>query len=281
LTFSNSKKYRRFLKFKIKIYILSIINFFLKKINYNILPTANSFDTLKTKYSEASRTFYFLPNKNKINIYKIDTSNLYSELCFLGQKHNVDKSPYSKTWHRHSYTGVYDLIFSSFKDQKFNFAEIGVYKNNSIRMFREYFKNAYLYAFDFNQKYLENARKQKLKKTKYSFIDVTKNKSIHHNFLKIKKKFKLIIDDSSHSFDDQIRIIKICKDFLEPGGFLVIEDIFLFENIEYKFKKELKNYLSYFIKFDFIDCNHINQYSKGWITNNDKILIIQKSFDKN
>lgn len=274
----NFKKRRRYLKFILKIYVLKFINFFLKKYHYNILPKIDKNKMSNIQYSKKSNTYYINSSENKINIYRLDTSNILSELCKLGRKYNSDKSPYSKTWHRHSYTGFYDLLFSSFKNDKFNFAEIGVYKNSSIQMFRNYFKNATLYGFDNNKKFLNRAKKQKIKNTNYLFIDVRNENNIYQTFYRIKKKFKIIIDDSSHDFDDQIRIIKNCLKFLEPGGYLVIEDIFMFDGIEQKFINKLESYLKFFIKFDFIELNHINQFSSGWITNNDKILIIQKKF---
>lgn len=274
----NLKKKRRYVKFLFKIYLIKLMNFFLKKCDFNILPIIDKNKISNIKYSIKSGTYYIAPKKNKINTYRLDTSNIYSELCKLGKKYNSDKSPYSKTWHRHSYTGLYDLMFANFKNNKFNFAEIGVQKNSSIKMFRDYFKYATLYGFDNNQKALNNAKKEKIKNTHYLFIDVRDSKNIYQTFDSIKKKFKIILDDSSHDFDDQINIIKNCVKFLEPGGYLIIEDIFMFNKIEQKFIKKLKNYLKFFIKFDFIDLNHINQFSKGWITNNDKVLIIQKKF---
>lgn len=275
----NLKKKRRYIKFILKIYVLQFLNFFLSKINYNILPKIDKKRIPDIQHSKKSNTFYLKPIKNKINIYRLDTSNVYSSLCKLGLKYNSDKSPFSKTWHRHSYTGFYDILFSSFKEQKFNFAEIGIYKNSSIRMFREYFKNASLFGFDNNKKYLVRAKKQKIKNTTYSYIDVQNEKKIQKSFKKLKKKFRVIIDDSSHNFLDQINIIKVCKDFLEPGGYLIIEDIYFFKNIEEKFIKNIQNYLNSFVRVDFIELNHINQYSSGWITNNDKILLIQKKYE--
>jgi SAM-dependent methyltransferase len=274
----NFKKRRRYLKFLLKIYVLKFINFFLKKYHYNILPKIDKNKISNIQYSKKSNTYYINSKKNKINIYRFDTSNVFSELCKLGRKYNSDKSPYSKTWHRHGYTGFYDLLFSSFKNDKFNFAEIGVYKNSSMQMFRNYFKNATLYGFDNNKKLLNRAKKQKIKNTNYLFIDVRNENNIYQTFYRIKKKFKIIIDDSSHDFDDQIKIIKNCLKFLEPGGYLVIEDIFMFDGIEQRFINKLGSYFKFFIKFDFIELNHINQFSSGWITNNDKILIIQKKF---
>ena len=38
--------------------------------------------------------------------------------------------------------------------------------------------------------------------------------------------------------------------------------------------KALKNKLKFFEKILFVECNHINKYSRGW--NNDKIMILKK-----
>ena len=215
--------------------------------------------------------------KKKIGKYVIDSSLVNSHLCKLGKFYSTDKSPYNELLHRHPYTGLYSLIFSNLKDRNINFAEIGILNNSSIKMWRDFFPKANIYGFEFDTRLIENAKKDNLKNVLYKRINVKKNNSIDGAFKECRKKFDIIIDDSTHIFDDQIRIIKQTKKYLSPGGFLVIEDIRKNDEnyTEINFSKYLKNELKYFNFCNFIDCNHMNKFSKGW--DNDRILILVRN----
>ena len=64
----------------------------------------------------------------------------------------------------------------------------------------------------------------------------------------MKTKFDIIIDDSTHTFQDQINVIQETYKFLVCGGILVIEDIprNRKEYQEQRYHKYLKNYYRYF-----------------------------------
>ena len=233
----------------------------------------------RIKYVSNKLRFIFIPEK-KIGKYFIDSTLIKTNLCTLGEKYQTDKSPYNTILHRHPYTSIYDLLFSTLKNKKINFAEIGILNNSSIRMWREYFPFAKIFGFEFNEKLIEKAKKEKLKNVYYKKIDVTNAQSIKNSFKSCQTKFEIIIDDSTHTFVDQIQIIKKSYNFLSDGGFLVIEDIPK-KRIEYKeenFHRELKGFLKYFDFVSFIDCNHINKFSKGW--SNDKILVMVRNSKK-
>ena len=271
---SKSRKIKKFIKFKLKILILKIIDFLLKRFQFYLLPNLSSNYLKNLSYSNETNDYFFENSAKKINVMKIETSNYHTDLCEIGTKFGTDKSPFNKSGHRHPYTAIYDLFFSNFRNQKFNFAEIGILKNNSTKMFRNYFNKAKIYAFDYDAKLLSKAKSHKLKNTFYSTMNVKYSKDINDSFKRLKKKFKIIIEDTTHEFSDQIRVIENSIEFLEPGGLLIIEDIFYEKNIEFKYTKALKKYLKYFEKILFIECNHINKHSKGW--NNDKIMVLKK-----
>ena len=215
--------------------------------------------------------------KKKIGAYYIDSTLIKSELCNLGKKFGTDKSPYNEKLHRHPYTPIYNLIFNNLKHKKFNFAEIGILNNKSIRMWREFFPNAIIYGFEFDEELIINAKLDKLHNVFYKKIDVKDKISINSSFAKTNKKFDIIIDDSTHDFVDQINIIKNTLPYLNTDGTLIIEDIPKNKNeySEEKFFNSLKNELIYFDFFNFIDCDHLNKFSKGW--NNDRILVLVKN----
>lgn len=266
------KKIRNFLRFILKCSVILFLDKVLLVYRYYTLPSI--FSLTKIKYSKETSSFFFEKNKNKINTLKIEGSEFLSELCKLGKLYNTDKSPFNSKSHRHGYTFFYDILFSSLKSKKFNLAEIGVFKNSSFKMFRKYFLRARLYGFDFEKKYIEQAKRHKLKNTFYSLIDVRDDNSIIKTFSKFNIKFKIIIDDSTHTFDDQIRIIKNCHEFLEEDGMLIIEDIFHHRDLDMKYYNSLKKLQKYFRNIFMVECNHINKFSA--VQNNDKLLVLIK-----
>jgi spermidine synthase len=97
-----------------------------------------------------------------------------------------------------------------------------------------------------------------------------------HNLKKAKKKYDIIIDDSTHLFDHQINIIFSVYKFLKPGGIIIIEDIYKFrkgyEEITYYEKiKRIKKFFSYIA---FIETPHVNNFTASW--KNEKILLLIK-----
>ena len=56
-------------------------------------------------------------------------------------------------------------------------------------------------------------------------MDVKNSKDIKAKLGKIKGKIDVLLDDSTHEFEDQIRIIKNSYKFLKKDGIIIIEDI--------------------------------------------------------
>lgn len=210
----------------------------------------------------------------KINKLIIDSSYAKTELCELGVQYPTDKSPYVENYHRHPYSAVYDLLFFHLKDKEITFAELGIYKNQSIKCWRKYFLKASLYAFDNDQEHINNALSCGLQDSHYFYMSVDSEESIQQGFSHTNKSFDIIIDDSSHKFNDQIRIIKNSYSFLKPGGMLIIEDIFR-RVPDQKYIEAIGEYEKYFDRITFILCEHQNRYSDGW--DNDKILVLVRN----
>jgi hypothetical protein len=207
------------------------------------------------------------------NFLSIDSTFCCTELCELGAKYPTDKSPINKDskLHKHAYTAIYNLLFASLKFESINIAEIGIYHNMSILCWRDFFPNATIYGLDFNETLLNNGKKYDLKDVSYSTINVTDKNNIAVAFDKIGKKMDIIIDDSTHQPPDQINVIQSCLNYVNSGGYLIIED--LFKRVDTSvFSSVLDNMTDLISHYFFIDANHANRYSAEW--DNDRLLVI-------
>jgi hypothetical protein len=86
--------------------------------------------------------------------------------------------------------------------------------------------------------------------------------------------FDIIIEDSTHEFNDQVRFINVAYKHIAPGGFLIIEDIFRSED-ERKYVEAISDVEDYFSSMTFIMTEHRLKHSPGW--NNDKLLILHRN----
>ena len=210
----------------------------------------------------------------KFNKIQIDTSDSFSELCKISKNLSCDKSIFNQGA-RHSYTSIYDLLFHQIKNERLTFGEIGILKNESIKLFREYFLNANIIGFEYDQRLINSALKDELNGVEYIQMDVSKRESIRQKFSLIKDKFDILIDDSTHEFKDQINIINEAIPFIKSNGFLIIEDIYEYYNEE-RYFLELKHLKKYFSKIYFIKSKNKNNITPIW--DNSKLLVLVRNY---
>lgn len=211
-----------------------------------------------------------------INRINIDSSNSITDLCSMGIKYGTDKCPYNQNphLHKHPYTTVYDFIFGPLRYKQLNIAEIGILDNKSMLCWREYFPNAILHGYEWFDDKIANALRDRLENTFYHKMNVKDEISIESALQFANCKFDIIVEDSTHEFDDQIRFTKIAVKYLVPGGILVIEDIFR-DASEQEYKTQLDSLSEYFSSATFVMTEHIFKHSPGW--NNDKLLILYRN----
>ena len=209
----------------------------------------------------------------KINSITIDSTNSVTDLCLLGVKYPTDKSPYNPddTLHKHAYTSIYNLLFSNLRYKDIKLGELGILDNNSMLSWREFFPNAKLYGFEWFDERLDKAIKDNIDCT-YIKMNVKDINSISDGLSGAGSKFDILIDDSTHLFEDQIKFVNEAYKHLNPGGILIIEDIFINANEEDYFKAIN---LEHFSSATFIFANHNLKNSLGW--NNDKLLVLHKN----
>jgi len=210
-----------------------------------------------------------------INNITINTTNAYSPLCKIGAVNETDKSPWNTNdkLHKHPYTAIYNLLFAPYQNKFFVFVELGIEWNASMRMWNEYFTQGIIYGFEYDKNKIKLALKDKLDKVKYKLMDVTSKESIAKGFKSLKYPPEIVIDDSTHVFDDQIKIIKTSLPYIAHGGMLIIEDIFRNDQ-ESRYSKALDEIADQISYATFITAEHELEYTPGW--NNSKLLVIYK-----
>ena len=213
---------------------------------------------------------------------KINYLNNSSELCEIGKKYDTDKTSQRNnvTDHRHChpYTLFYDGLFKNKKDKPLKIAELGILDGASLLMWNEYFKNAEIYGFEYNDN-LINKFKRNFNNDRITLanIDVTNKDSIAKAFSELNLLYDIIVEDTTHQFEDQIRVIENSYQYLKPGGMLIIENIFKSYN-ETNYIDRLTPILKNFQDYYFVELDHNNKNSTGW--NNDKLFVLIKGGDE-
>jgi SAM-dependent methyltransferase len=243
-------------------------------------PIFTEFVAVTEKSDEVIKsTLVNFAKDSKIPSIHIDYKEMTRDLCFLMKKYNIDKSSqrdnpgYADSNHCHSYSLLYDYLFKNTRHQSLNFCEIGIAEGRSLLMWNEYFPNSEIYGFDYLPKFVDgwNEAHSDIKRVHVNYIDVRTESKIIEPLTETGVLFDCIIDDSSHMFYDIIRIIKSAKQFLKPGGMMIIEDIRTSFD-ESWFYNDLKEVLSEFETVYFVTLDHSRRNSG--VVRNDKVLIL-------
>lgn len=120
----------------------------------------------------------------------------------------------------HHYIPSYSRMFRDIRKEKLNILEIGVWKGESLKMWREYFPNSDITGVDIT---LEKVPGGKIEGVNLHVCDATDKNAIT-KLLK-DKKFDIIIDDGSHKTQHIIMSWHYLWDLLNEGGLYIAEDI--------------------------------------------------------
>jgi predicted O-methyltransferase YrrM len=213
--------------------------------------------------------------KKKIYSFNINYHAKKNTLCEIGRKYDTDKSSQrdnvTDIRHCHPYTLFYNSIFKNYRNEPLRIAELGILDGASLLMWREYFPNAKIDGFEYDPLYI-NAFKEKCPDIPIYPFNVRSQESI--NAALGDKMYDLIIEDTTHQFEDQIAVIENIYKNLKPGGMLIIEDIFKRYN-EQDYIDRLAPLLNQFSDYYFVTLDHENRNSTGW--DNDKLFVLIKS----
>jgi hypothetical protein len=209
----------------------------------------------------------------------IDYKSTKTELCEIGKKYDTDKSSQrsdvTNMRHCHPYTIFYDTLFKHKRYEPIAIAELGILDGSSLLMWQEYFPQASIYGFEYDysllNKFITTYNNDRIH---LSHIDVTNQDSLHYTFRNVNTMYDIIIEDTTHQFEDQIRAIQHAYLYLKPGGILIVEDIFKSYD-EHAYITRLAPILHHFQDYYFISLDHVNRNSTGW--NNDKLFVLVKA----
>jgi len=138
----------------------------------------------------------------------------------------------------HSYVPhLYDKLFESRREDEIDLLEIGVRDGASIRLWQKYFLNGKIYGLEEKMyDFIENKTQACIGKNMCGFaLDRTKiyiGDAYEQEMANCLPMFDIIIDDGSHTLEDQKEVIRLYPSKLKPNGMLIIEDIQRYEYVE-------------------------------------------------
>lgn len=115
----------------------------------------------------------------------------------------------------HHYGEFYAELTKSFKSKKLDLLEIGVERGGSLRLFHDYLTQANITGIDIKNQWCGALLSD--------FPRITlKTQNAYQG---IEGEYHVIIDDGSHTFQDQLYAIQNFPYNLKKGGILIIEDV--------------------------------------------------------
>ena len=158
----------------------------------------------------------------------------------LAVKHNTDKAKFC-----HNYMPVYDALFSPIKDDVKILLELGISEGASIKVWRDYFKNAWIHGTDIVD-YPDVLLKDFGHNITCHNCDQTDRDKMKQMAESVGGQFDIIIDDASHAMSDILISLDVLFSYLKEGGFYIIEDM---ENPR-TFDEHLTKYNHWFAQAD-------------------------------
>lgn len=203
----------------------NILNRIIREDPYSSLleSVKHNFNYANQKYQTENNLFEILTEKGFINedsdysqivLDNIVLDNIVTnrtKLTEIGLRHMTDKSWY------HEYTDFYDSYFKTLTNPRI--IEVGTAGHGSTKMFLDYFNDCYLVGMDIID-YSDFTRPN------FKFIcgDQT-NLDDLKKCVENEEHFDLILDDGGHTMRQQQITFGFLFDYLNLGGYYVIEDL--------------------------------------------------------
>jgi hypothetical protein len=145
-----------------------------------------------------------------------------SELRKLFDRYDCDKG------RKHNYEKVYEQFFEPLKDKEISILEVGIWKGQSLQVFKDYFPNAQIYGIDiFVRTMPEEIDIFLHDNVHWAVMDSTNPNctSIINNTFGQDIKFDIIIDDGLHQPEANAQTLKNLWPLLKSDGSYFVEDV--------------------------------------------------------
>lgn len=137
-----------------------------------------------------------------------------TELCRIAARTEACKPEW--------YTRAYHRFFSAWRDRPLRLLEIGVYRGGSLRMWREYFPKATIFAIDIDAGALQ--WNDKIRDCSVTLVDQGDAQALREFVAKSGGRYDLVIEDGGHHMHQQITTFNELFPHVVPGGAYVLED---------------------------------------------------------
>ncbi len=164
--------------------------------------------------------------KNKINIdnQSFENKSLDDLFNYFGtDKGSKVINPYcdnSNDVLGHGFARFYEKNLLYLKNETFDLLEIGTWEGASTAALAVFFPNSRIYGLDKNFRFKYRSNRMFFNYCNINDNNDLKKFSSNHSI----EKFKIVIDDASHILTDMIRSLKFFFEYVELGGYFIIED---------------------------------------------------------
>lgn len=144
-------------------------------------------------------------------------------LSELALKYGTDKGVNNTGWH--CYTPHYHELFSPYREDIDRVLEIGVYNGASLRMWRDYFPDAFVIGLDYAKEVTEESLWAIDREHLRSHVHIgdQRNETDLNKLIDCAGFFDIVIDDGSHALDDYMFSFQHLWPLTQ--SFYIIEDI--------------------------------------------------------
>lgn len=148
----------------------------------------------------------------------------------------------------HSYLELYQKLLISKKETAKNVLEVGIGDGGSIKLWRDFFTNATIYALDILP--IDRVMDELLNDDRvilYTSSNAYDNEFFTTQFLNKNIMCDFMLDDGPHTLESMKLFIKLYSQIMTDDGILIIEDVQSWDWID-TLKNEVPDNLKQFIK---------------------------------
>jgi hypothetical protein len=124
----------------------------------------------------------------------------------------------------HSYLPLYQQLLAGKKETAKNVLEVGILAGGSIKLWRDFFTNANVYALDIINDVWDGIKNNE-KIILYTSTDAYNEQFFSDKFLNQNIKFDFMLDDGPHSLESMVQFVRLYSQIIADDGILIIEDV--------------------------------------------------------